>query len=148
MAEFTPFAIIPDTKKFAERAANAASAKYGKKEEWMGKGDAFRHMAWQAMMAQKYGPTVANLVGQYHELPLGRRLGAASQEQTDEEKQMDLFNNTIGRQIGVKAKNMDEMYKMLEDAITSGKAKYLDQHELEYRAKVREALRQEEPTAY
>lgn len=139
--KFIPFAIVKDSYAAAEKASKASEALYPEKEQWKGKGDAFRHMAWQALL-QKQHPTLAKVVGYYHELPIGRTLGGAALEQTPEERQMDLANNALGRDIAMKAKNLDEMYKMLQDAIKSGKAKYLTQDEIDYQA----ALESLQPT--
>lgn len=138
-SKFTPFAIIAkpvryirdlamlpkEAPELAKRAEEAARAKYKNNEQWLGEGDAFRHMAWQALMAQKYGRIPAAIVGYAHEMGLGGKLG--NPDQTAKEEQMDLANNAIGRDIGVNSSNVNEMMQALDDAIATRKAQYLDE---------------------
>lgn len=137
-SKFTPFAIITkpirqvrdlimlpvEGPELAGRAEQAAKAKYKNNEQWLGEGDAFRHMAWQALMTQKYGRIPAALVGYAHEMGLGGQFG--NPEQTNKEEQMDLANNALGREIGSKYDNVDDMMKALEEAIATRRAQYLD----------------------
>lgn len=137
-SKFTPFAIIAkpvryirdlamlpkEAPELAKRAENAARAKYQNSEQWLGEGDAFRHMAWQALMTQKYGRVPAAIAGYAHELGLGGPLG--NPDQTNREEQMDLANNAIGRDIGAKYNNVNDMMAAIEEAIQTGKAQYLD----------------------
>lgn len=148
-SKFTPFAIITkplrqardllmlpvEGKEMARRASQAAYDKYGENEEWMGKGDAFRHMAWQAMMAEKYGKPIAAMAGWAHELGMGGPFGK-NPDQTDMEREMDLYNNSLGRDIGSKSKSYNEMFDMIVNSIDQGKARYLDPHDMEYYSKL------------
>jgi hypothetical protein len=138
-SKFTPFAIIAKPARYirdlvmlpreapelAKRAENAAKAKYKNSEQWLGEGDAFRHMAWQALMTQKYGRIPAAVVGYAHEMGLGGLLG--NPEQTQKEEEMDLANNALGRDIGAKYSNVNDMMQALEEAIATRKAQYLDE---------------------
>jgi hypothetical protein len=141
-SKFTPFAIIAtkplrqvrdllmitkEGPELAGRAEQAARAKYKNSEQWLGEGDAFRHMAWQALMAQKYGRIPAMAVGLAHEMGLGGQFG--SPNQTAKEEEMDLANNALGRDIGLKSSDVNEMMKALEDAIATRKAQYLDENQ-------------------
>ncbi|ORX92095.1 hypothetical protein K493DRAFT_226522, partial [Basidiobolus meristosporus CBS 931.73] len=56
-----------------------------------GKGDAFRHCYWNALMTIRFGADQAQKVADSHE-DNGNNLSA--------ESKMDLFNNAQGREIG------------------------------------------------
>lgn len=53
-----------------------------------GKADAFRHCYWSCRMAQEIGASQAQIVGDIHEDCVPNSL---------EEREMDLFNNAVGR---------------------------------------------------
>jgi len=144
--EFTPYAVVPKRKQeypssikdIANAAAGIAEGTYSSKEQWQGKGDALRHIVWQAMMAKKYGNTLANAAGQYHELGLGKRFKAADPNQSDAEKEQDLYNNTIGREIAAKATSIEDIYRLAKEAVEKGQAKYLTPEEMQYQAALRD----------
>ena len=151
MSDFKAVAIIPFPNFFEGRniSVNKAKETYGQKEEWQGKGDAYRHLVWQALMAKKYGDTAANLMGQYHELPLGRGVGAAAWDQTAEEKAMDLYNNELGRKIAAQAKTPDQIYSLAKKAVDTGKAKFIPISVIEARSRQKEIEdAKEEQSAY
>ncbi len=150
-SKFTPFAIITKPlkavkdyvtypKEAARRASQAAYDSYGSEEEWMGKGDAMRHMAWQALMAKKYGRVPALIAGYAHELGWGGPFGK-NIDQTETELQMDLYNNALGRDIGVSSKNESEIFDKVVKEVDSGKAKYMDEHDREVYFKLQELLK-------
>ena len=56
-----------------------------------GKADAFRHCYWSCLMAQDIGVSQAQIVGDIHEDCVPNSL---------EEREMDTFNNTVGRSLG------------------------------------------------
>ena len=154
--KFTPFAVTPVRKQqwpgsitdIAAAAGGIAEGTYPGKEQWLGKGDAMRHLVWQALMAKKYGNTAANALGQWHELNLGEDLQpylhTADAEQMPEEKANDLFNNELGREIASKANTIEDIYKMAKDYIESGKAKYYSEDERKYYQNLSKAFRGEE----
>jgi hypothetical protein len=125
----------------ARDLALTQAEKYGVSEERLGKGDAVRHLVWQALTSRGYGDTLANLAGQYHELPLP--LGAAV-NQTDAEKEMDLYNNSLGREIGSKAKSLEDIYKLAQEYVDSGKAKYYSQGQMEDMSRLEEIKQMQE----
>ncbi|KAJ3285363.1 hypothetical protein HK104_009531 [Borealophlyctis nickersoniae] len=60
-----------------------------------GKGDAFFHCYWSALMVHRIGAIQAKTIGDLHE---------AKNNHPKAEKQMDLYNNAVGRQLGQKWK--------------------------------------------
>ena len=83
-----------------------------------GYSDAFRHLLWTAEMARKFNPTVAKSISDWHEnvtLP-GGILGTAHPLQTEEEKQMDLYNNALGIEIGKKSKSYEDTIRLANEA--------------------------------
>lgn len=154
--KFTPFAVVPKRPQqwpsgitnIAAAAGGIAEGAYPGNEQWLGKGDAMRHLVWQALMAKQYGNKLADYAGQWHELPLGEELRpylhTADAEQMPEEKANDLYNNALGREIASKANSMEDIYKMAKDAIESGKAKYYSEDERKYYQNLSKALRGEE----
>jgi hypothetical protein len=151
MPDFKPYAVVSYPGFFEGRNISVDKAKktYGTKEEWQGKGDAYRHVVWQALMAKKYGDTAANLMGQYHELPLSQFLGAAAFDQTDEEKAMDLYNNELGRKIAAQAKSPEDIYRLAKKAVDKGQAKFIPMAVIEARSRQKEIEdAKEEQSAY
>ena len=59
-------------------------------------GDAFKHCYWQAELTLFLGRWIANKIGIYWE--------KQNKQNTPEEKRMDLWNNSIGQDIGKKIK--------------------------------------------
>lgn len=140
--KFTPVAIVPKKYPGMLEARNISVAQgkevYGPKEEWQGKGDALRHIVWQALVAKSWNPTVANLLGQYHELPITGYLGGAALDQTPQEKQQDLFNNALGRDIAAKANSIEDIYRLAKEAVDTGKAQYVPLAEIERQVRAKE----------
>ncbi len=58
--------------------------------------DAFRHAYTSAVMARDYGDTIANITGILNEIKSDIKYN-----QTFEQKNMDLWNNREGREIGL-----------------------------------------------
>lgn len=149
--KFTPYAVVKTKTKYpssigdiAEAASGIAGGTYPETEQWQGRGDAMRHLVWQALMAKQYGNTLANAAGQYHELPLGAALRAADFDQTPVEKAQDLYNNALGREIASKAKNIEDIYTLAKQYVETGRAKFLTPAELEYQANLEETQNQVE----
>lgn len=97
--------LTPAEKKFVIWATEAAIDFYYQAQEALqesqtrfpdslqnGRGDAFRHAYWSAMMAQSRGANLAEQYGNAHEDFPGNRTPV---------RNMDLHNNGVGRQIGV-----------------------------------------------
>lgn len=91
---------------------------YPKSSQHNGEADAMRHMLFQAQIAKNYNPTLAKIISRGHEYFM-------DPGQPDAEQAMDFQNDSIGRQIGAKAKSVDEMSQMARDAISSGKARVI-----------------------
>jgi len=95
---------------------------YGTGKNIGNEADAYRHLLWTAEMSRKTNPTIAKGISDYHEkvtLPFGL-LGAAHPLQSKEEKEMDLFNNKIGLQIGQQSKSYEDTVRLAKEAIARG----------------------------
>ena len=115
-----------DAKTMAEQEAIDL---YGKDTQHNGPADAYRHLLWSGMMANKYGNTPAQFGGWLHESAIPF-IGAPMQ--SDAEKAMDTTNNEYGRYIGSDAKNLDEIRKRAKILIDTGVAKTLKNHQEDY----------------
>ena len=88
--------------------------------------DAARHILASALAAQKMGPGVAEFLGkayEWKEAPVrttGHWLGL-SEPRPD--YPTDIFNNSVGIEIGQKAKTMDELLNMVQQAVNQGTTK-------------------------
>ena len=100
----------------AVRYANELSEKQYPGENLNQRGDALRHLLWQGALQQQYGDIPAAAVGWAHEL------GDADAA----EKEMDTFNNELGRQLGSEAATKEELLQHAIDAINQGKAKTIE----------------------
>ena len=83
----------------AVKFANELSSDLYPGEGYLKRGDALRHMLWQAKLQQKYGSLPAALAGHVYEL------AGAMEGQEGNESDMDLHNNEIGRRIGKESTN-------------------------------------------
>jgi hypothetical protein len=80
-----------------------------------GEWDAFRHAYTSAAMTQDYGEYIANLAGIANELR-----GDLTHDQPSEEKNMDLWNNAKGREIGLEDGSLDDMADKVFEALQNG----------------------------
>lgn len=87
-----------DMKSLAEKEA---IKRYGADTQHNGNADAFRHLAWSGMMANKYGNTLPKFIGWAHE--------KLEPGQPSAEESMDMKNNMYGRYIGSDAKNLQQV---------------------------------------
>ena len=69
------------------------------KSSYLGKADALRHCLWNAYMAYMLGERRAEALANAHELP-GELKGNSAVD-----RDMDLFNNRVGRMLGVTARD-------------------------------------------
>lgn len=145
--KFTPVAVVKQKYPGFFEARNLAVEQgktYGFSEEHNARGDALRHIVWQALLA-KNNQNLAKAVGDWHELPIPRVmggggipvpkwLGGAGYDVAKQEAEMDQFNNAIGRDIAKRANSIDDIYRLAKEAVDSGKAKYtpVDQLDDEY----------------
>lgn len=84
-----------------------------------GKGDAMRHILLSAELQRSY-PRLAGPLLYGHEYVTN-----VLQGQTADDREQDLYNNQVGRDIGRKAKSREEIEQMARGAVDSGKAKVL-----------------------
>lgn len=78
--------------------------------------DAVRHLLLSAEL-HRTRPMIANLLLYGHELGTNILQG-----QSVEDRNQDLFNNNLGRDIGLKAKSREDVERLVLDAVKSGKA--------------------------
>ena len=84
-----------------------------------GEQDAFRHLVWQANL-QRNMPFAAKLIGDLHEtrIPyIGNPLQGKS------EREMDIYNNDLGRKIADQATSNEDVYRIAEEFVRGGRAK-------------------------
>jgi hypothetical protein len=122
-------ALIPgplDAKSLAEQKAIEL---YGANTQHNGPADAYRHLVWSGMMANKYGDIPAQLGGWLHEsrIPI-----IGSTFQAPAEKDMDTTNNEYGRAIGKDAKNLAEILQRAKILVDKGVAKTLPNEQDSY----------------
>lgn len=77
--------------------------------------DALRHAFVSGVYTMEYGETTADLLGRLNEI---RHLNFGGK--TDPSENMDLWNNSIGRYYGKKAKNRRELFNLLLKALKNG----------------------------
>jgi len=82
-------------KQDADTALALAQQNFNSNELHNGRGDAYRHCVWSCLMTQHIGETMAETVGNIHEIH-GNKNG-----QPPEEERMDQTNNAVGRQCGL-----------------------------------------------
>lgn len=138
--KFTPYAIV--ASKIATKKAEEV---YPANEQHNARGDAYRHLVWQALVAKNKSKGYAERVGNIHEMPIP--VIGAGFDQPTEEKQNDLYNNALGRNIGFNAKTEEEIYNRAKQLVESGQARYIPVEELNYRAMMERADSEKE-TAY
>lgn len=90
-------------------------------EQHNARGDAMRHMLLQAQLAKR-SPLLAKTVGWAHENLSG--------PQGDAEKAMDEYNDELGRQIGLTAKDKADMVYQALQAIDKGRARTLTKEQM------------------
>ena len=76
--------------------------------------DAFRHAYASGIYTMEFGDKIACLLGQFNEIK------GALHSQPDAEKNMDLWNNWVGRKYGKKAKSKIELAKLIVKALNNG----------------------------
>ncbi|MRT54496.1 hemolysin [Xylella fastidiosa subsp. multiplex] len=80
-----------------------------------GEWDAFRHAYASGAMTREYGETAAHLFGDLNEIR-----GDFIHNQPEYEKNMDKWNNSVGRNIGKDAASSDEIARRIYDAMKRG----------------------------
>jgi len=79
--------------------------------------DAFRHAYVSGRYTQEYGEAAAKVAGDLQELFPG---GSSNPQNSDAAKNMDKWNNDIGRKYGKKAKSREELAELLKKALENG----------------------------
>ena len=79
--------------------------------------DALRHSYVSGIFTQKYNESVADIFGRINEIIPG---GGRSSPGGHKEVNMDLWNNSVGRKYGKKAKSGEELFFKLLDALKRG----------------------------
>jgi hypothetical protein len=123
ITKFTPYAVVkvPFLTKADTYASNNAESVYPDKAQANKERDAYRHILWQAMLANRYGEPTANFFGNMHESKYLPVLGGVNQPA--DQREMDLYNNQLGVKLGLKAKDMKEMMEEAKRIVDSGMAK-------------------------
>lgn len=99
-----------------DAAAATKSAENNYQDLWNGKGDAYRHGLWQGLSAFHTGAKYAKAFGDAHE---------ADFPGSKTETAMDLYNNSVGRSMGIKQQQTSEIYDAVKQGIVSGKFLYI-----------------------
>lgn len=79
--------------------------------------DAFRHAYVSGRYTQEYGETAAKVAGDLQELFPG---GSSNPQNSDLAKNMDYWNNEVGRKYGKKTKSRQELIELLHRALENG----------------------------
>lgn len=79
--------------------------------------DAFRHAYVSGVFTQEYGETVANIFGLLNEFDPA---GSYSNSQVPLARDMDLWNNRVGRKYGKKTKGRKTLLKFIHKALKNG----------------------------
>ena len=79
--------------------------------------DAFRHAYVSGRYTQEYGEAAAKVAGDLQELFPG---GSSNPQNSDLAKNMDYWNNEVGRKYGKKAKSRQELAELLQKALENG----------------------------
>ena len=87
--------------------------------------DAYRHLVWQANL-QKDMPFLAKFIGNVHESKyLPAPIGGGGQGQS--EREMDLYNNAIGRKIADQATSMEDINRLAEEYVRQKRVRTVPQ---------------------
>lgn len=99
--------------------ATDATIEYYNINGWQDNSDAFRHCCWNALMKKAIGESAANEWATAHEY-----------ESSGLDKEMDLFNNVVGRSINVTDKTDSEIYNAVKDKVVNGDCRRIVNNEL------------------
>jgi hypothetical protein len=111
---------IADIPQRAERESVAA---FGVEESGGGKADAMRHMMYQADLSRRMSPKMAELISRMYESTI------LAPGQPSAEKQMDLYNDALGREIGKQAKDEQDVVRLAREYVEKNKAQILPKEE-------------------
>lgn len=102
----------------ANKATDATIEYYGT-NGWQDNSDAFRHCCWNALMKKAIGESAADEWATAHEY-----------ESSGLDKEMDLFNNAVGRSIDVTGKSDSEIYNAVKEKVVNGDCRRIVNNEL------------------
>ena len=125
---FTPYIITSESAFLKDKdffdikdfAINNAVSTFPEEITSQKERDAYRHILWSGMLANKYGQASARLIGKLHESKLPF---VGSPMQSEAENKMDLYNNELGLSLGSKVKSIDELREEAKNIILSNRAK-------------------------
>jgi hypothetical protein len=107
---------VADIPQRAERESIAA---FGVGESGGGKADAMRHLMYQADLSRRMSPAMAELISQAYESQL------LAPGQPSAEKEMDLYNDALGREIGRQAKTDEDVVRLAREYVDKNKVRIL-----------------------
>jgi hypothetical protein len=107
---------VADIPQRAERESVAA---FGVGESGGGKADAMRHLMYQADLSRRMSPAMAELISQAYESQL------LAPGQPSAEKEMDLYNDALGREIGRQAKTDEDVVRLAREYVDKNKVRIL-----------------------
>lgn len=113
-----------DPWSLKDYANDIAISEYGLGESAGGKADALRHILASAIMSKRHGDTYSTLIGNLHESPIP---GIGAPAQASEDRDMDMYNNQLGRSLAGSAKNYEDLIVKAKQAIDNGSAKLVYQ---------------------
>lgn len=102
----------------ANKATDATIAYYGT-NGWQDNSDAFRHCCWNALMKSAMSASDADAWATAHEA-----------ESSGIDKDMDLFNNAVGRSINVSGKSDSEIYEAVKGKVKGGSCRRIVNNKL------------------
>jgi hypothetical protein len=79
--------------------------------------DAVRHVYTSGIFTQEYGERITEILGDMNELI---PLGGNSSSNNPNSKNMDLWNNKVGRKLGLKTTSKMKLFKLIIDALKNG----------------------------
>jgi len=94
---------------------------YDPKGEVAGEADAMRHLLFQGQLARKYGETPAKIISYVHEY--------TSPGQPSAERAMDLYNDQLGRELGLSATSDDELIELARKYVDTGRVRVLPEEQ-------------------
>jgi hypothetical protein len=104
--------------------------------------DAFRHVYVSGVFAQEYGEKAAETFGLLNEWS---PLDLYSNTLNPGDRNMDLWNNSIGRKLGLKAKNREELLKLTHEALKKGELIINPEDKREYKGRKSSSVSQSKP---
>ncbi|CAB4240556.1 hypothetical protein UFOVP39_4 [uncultured Caudovirales phage] len=113
------FSKISDPFDLRYLANQAAIDEYGWKNRSGGETDALRHLLGVGILTKRHGPEYAQTISDLHENPYIPWIGGLGQSEAD--RNMDLYNNKLGIQLGTQAKSYEDLLQTAKQYVDSGK---------------------------